>query len=92
MQRGQDNAVCLESCKTLGKNNTARGDERLANPSWLWELGFPNIHMMGAESPTQIISSVSVAGFWRFIFFFLLSLAIHSLYINTVCAINISLE
>lgn len=65
MQCGQDNAVCLESFKTLGKNNTARGDERLANPSWLWKLGFPNVHMMGAESPAQIISSVSTAVFLR---------------------------
>lgn len=41
MQCGQDNSVCLGSFKTLGENNTARGDERLASAFWLWNRDFP---------------------------------------------------
>lgn len=109
MQCGQDNTVCLESFKTLGENNTTRGDERLAYPFWLWSWDFPTFTwweqelLEVAESSTHIIFNVSTTVFFlfpadwssgdkvQFFTFFFLSLVIHSFWINTVCAMNISL-
>lgn len=99
--------MCLESFKTLGKNNTTRGDERPADPFWLQSWDFPTFtwwerELLGVAAINPyylqckhhcIFPSACKLEFWRqgLTFIVCVCLAICSFWINTVCAVNIFL-